>query len=102
MDSIKEGLSMGKNRKNSNDNEVLKGTSSNIPADLPADIQALFAIIESLRDIVAAQNRIIESNNSADLPLDIRSLVATIISLNETIEALTKAVSVNSSPLQRS
>jgi hypothetical protein len=91
MDSIKEGLSMGKNRKNSNDTEVLKGTSSNTPADLPADFQALFAIIESLRDTVAAQSRIIESNNSADRPAEIRALVAAVASLNTTIETLAKA-----------
>ncbi|MDA3834637.1 MAG: IS66 family transposase [Spirochaetales bacterium] len=82
---------MVKNRKSSNDNEVLKGTSSNILADLPADIQALFAIIESLRDTVAAQNRIIESNSSADLPAEIKAFVATIATLNTTIEALAKA-----------
>ena len=91
MDSIKEGLSMGKNRKSSNDKEVLKGTSSNIPAELPADIQSLFVLIESLRATIAAQNKIIESGNSADLPAEIKAFVATIAALNTTIEALAKA-----------
>ncbi|MBI9094560.1 MAG: hypothetical protein JEY71_06740, partial [Sphaerochaeta sp.] len=91
MDSIKEGLSMGKNRKNSNATEVLKGTSVNISADLPADYQALFAIIKALMDTVAAQSRIIESNNSADRPAETKALVAAVAFLNTTSETFAKA-----------
>lgn len=82
---------MGKKRKTSNDAEVLKGTSSDIPADLHFDIQALFATIAALRKTVEAQNRIIESNYSANLPLEFQALVTTIAALTKTIETLTKA-----------
>lgn len=82
---------MGKNRKNSNDTEVLKGASPNSPADFPVDIQSLFALIESLRATIAAQNKIIESYNKAELPSEIKAFVATIASLNTIIETLVKA-----------
>jgi uncharacterized coiled-coil protein SlyX len=91
MDGIREGLSMGENRKTSNDAEVPKGAPSNIPADFPVDIQALFALIESLRDTVAAQNKIIESRNNAELPAEIKAFVATIASQNKIIESLNRS-----------
>jgi len=82
---------MGENCKNNNDKEVLKGPSSNIPAELPVDIQSLFVLIESLRATIAAQNKIIESHNKAELPSEIKAFVATIASLNTIIETLVKA-----------
>lgn len=82
---------MGKNHKNSNDTEVLQGASSNIPADFPVDIQSLFALIESLRATVVAQNKIIESYNKAEPSAAIKAFVATIASLNAIIDTLVKA-----------
>ena len=91
MDGIREGLSMGENRKTSNDAEVPKGAPPNIPADFPVDIQALFALIESLRDTVASQNKIIESRNNAELPAEIKAFVATIASQNKIIDSLNRS-----------
>ena len=82
---------MGENRKTSNDAEVPEGAPSNIPADFPVDIQALFALIESLRDTVAAQNKIIESRNNAELPAEIKAFVATIASQNKIIDFLNRS-----------
>lgn len=78
---------MGKNRKTSNDVELLKGISSDIPADLHFYVPALFATIAALRKTVEAQNRIIKSNYSANLPLEFQALVTTIAALTKANES---------------
>ncbi|MDY0289109.1 MAG: IS66 family transposase [Sphaerochaeta sp.] len=82
---------MGKKRKTSKDAEVLKGTSSNIPADMSFDIQALFAVITGLRETINVLNGIIASNNNANLPAEIKGLIATVAAHNKTIEDLVRA-----------
>lgn len=113
MDSIKEGLSMGKDRKNSNDVEAMKGTSSDIPDDLPLDFQALVATIASLNKTIEtltkaneSNNRINESNNktiqeltrqNADQSEKINELIGVVASMNEQLKRIKSSKSNDSS-----
>lgn len=90
---------MGKKRKNSNDAEFRKGDSSNIPADLPLDIQALVSIIESLGQTIESQNKTNQNltAQNAELIGKIDELTALVTSLMEKDKKNTSAKSNDSS-----